>query len=66
MDGRFIEERSYMDKRFSQVERQLIRMKAGTDMGLLNLDHKINVLFLMVGLGFTVLIIPMLKAFFAA
>ena len=65
LDLRIQEQHAYMDKRFSELESRMIKTKAETDVSMMGLGNKLNILSLMVGLGFTVLIIPMLKGLFS-
>ncbi|MEM0954553.1 MAG: hypothetical protein AAGI24_10480 [Pseudomonadota bacterium] len=65
MDKRFLEERAVYDAGFASLEGQISTLRVDTDRGFERLEHKINILFLMVGLSFTVQIIPALKVFFA-
>ena len=57
-DGRFAQMQSQFDGRFAQ-------MQSNIDMRFAAVEHKFTQLFWMMGIGFTVLIIPQLQAWFS-
>ena len=55
------EQRYYMDERFAEVDKRF----AAIDVKFARIDSRFNELFWMMGIGFTVLIIPQLQAWFS-
>ena len=68
-DGRFAQMQSQFDGRFSQMQSQFdgrfAQMQSNIDMRFAAVEHKFTQLFWMMGIGFTVLIIPQLQAWFS-
>jgi DNA anti-recombination protein RmuC len=68
-DGRFAQMRSDIDMRFAQMQAQLdgrfAQMRSDIDMRFAAVHSKFTQLFWMMGIGFTVLVIPQLQAWFS-